>query len=64
MLAASADADAKAASAAQKAADASQAMQVTLAAVRRTHADLTEYQERHERALDILKMKALGDLVR
>ena len=43
VLAASADADVKAAGAAQKAADASQAMHATAAAVRQTHADLTDF---------------------
>ena len=61
MLAASAIADAKAASAAQKASEASQAMQATQAAVNKTHADLTDLQERHSKALDKLNIKLMRD---
>ena len=63
VLAASAEADVKAAGAAQKAADASQAMHATAAAVRQTHADLTDFQERHARALDAIKAKVVGNIM-
>ena len=63
VLAASAEADVKAASAAQKAAEASAAMHVTAAAVRQTHADLTDYQERHSRAVDMIRAKAIGNMM-
>ena len=63
VLAASARADERASSASRAAAAESQAMATTQAAVQKTHAELKDYQERHSRALDALKLKACMEIV-